>query len=99
MQQAASFLAVTRGTKGILVYESARDRFFSIPALSSKVIDRVGAGDAFLAYVSALLAADNDGVVAGFVGSAAAALSVQIVCNREAVELPALLPYLNTLLK
>lgn len=99
VQQAASFLAVTRGTKGILVYESARDGFFSIPALSSKVIDRVGAGDAFLAYVSVLLAAENDAVVAGFVGSAAAALGVQIVCNREAVELPALLPYLNTLLK
>ena len=99
VQQSASFLAVTRGTKGILVYESARDGFFSIPALSSKVIDRVGAGDAFLAYASVLLAAENDGVVAGFVGSAAAALGVQIVCNREAVELPALLPYLNTLLK
>jgi rfaE bifunctional protein kinase chain/domain len=99
IKQAASFLAVTRGTKGILVYESARDEFFSIPALSSKVIDRVGAGDAFLAYVAVLLAAESDGVVAGFVGAAAAALGVQIVCNREAVELPALLPYLNTLLK
>ena len=99
VQQAASFLAVTRGTKGVLVYESVRDGFFSIPALSSKVIDRVGAGDAFLAYVSVLLAAKCDGAVAGFVGSAAAALGVQIVCNREAVELPALLPYLNTLLK
>jgi sugar/nucleoside kinase (ribokinase family) len=63
------------------------------------VVDRIGAGDAFLS-LAGLCAANGLGAeVAAFVGSAAAAIDVQIVCNREPVSLVGLQKYVSTLLK
>ena len=95
----AKWLAVTRGSKGIFVHDAVTGEDFSIPALSSKVVDRVGAGDAFLAFSAASMLQHNQPYLATFIGAAAAALEVQIVCNREPVNLGALTSYINTLLK
>ena len=70
-----------------------------MPALSTTVVDRVGAGDAFLALSAALLGGSLDPRVAAFMGAAAAALDVQIVCNRDSVNSSALFKYVTTLLK
>lgn len=96
---AASRLAVTRGTKGVMMFDAEKRMFHKVPALSSKVIDRVGAGDAFLSLASLCLGARQPPEVAAFVGSVAAAMDVQIVCNREAVEPVSLKKYVTTLLK
>lgn len=72
---------------------------FSIPALSSKVLDRVGAGDAFLALASMFLCKKMHPELAGFVGSVAAAMNVQTVCNSAPVTKVGLQKYINTLLK
>ncbi len=95
----AKWVAVTRGSRGILVHDAVSGEDFSIPALSSKVVDRVGAGDAFLAFSAASMLQHDQPYLATFIGAAAAALEVQIVCNREPVNLGALTSYLNTLLK
>ena len=71
----------------------------NVPALSTKVVDRIGAGDAFLSLASICLGGGLPSQVAAFVGSAAAALDVQIVCNREPVNMTALSKYITTLLK
>jgi len=91
--------AVTRGTKGVLFLDTEKEIFHKVPALSSRVIDRIGAGDAFLALASLCMAAGLDSRVANFVGSVAAAMDVQIVCNRESIDPVNLKKYATTLLK
>ena len=95
----AKGLAVTRGTKGVVFFDSLKDAFHRVPALSSRVIDRIGAGDAFLSLASLCMAGGLDSSVANFVGSVAAAMDVQIVCNREPIDPVNLKKYVSTLLK
>ena len=95
----AKQLAVTRGTKGVMILDTKSRTFHKIPALSSRVIDRIGAGDAFLSLSALCLGKGIDAEVAAFVGSVAAAIDVQIVCNREPIDPVALKKYISTLLK
>ena len=92
-------LAVTRGTKGVLMFDRARGAFHRVPALSTKVVDRIGAGDAFLSLAGLCAARNLDLEVTAFIGSVAAAMDVQIVCNREPIDPVALHKYVATLLK
>jgi rfaE bifunctional protein nucleotidyltransferase chain/domain len=91
--------AVTLGTKGVLFLDVEKEIFHRVPALSSRVIDRIGAGDAFLSLASLCMAAGLESRVANFVGSVAAAMDVQIVCNREPIDSVNLKKYVTTLLK
>lgn len=91
--------AVTRGTKGVVFFDSSSEVFNRVPALSTKVVDRIGAGDAFLSLASLCMAGGLDSEVANFVGSVAAAMDVQIVCNREPIDPVNLKKYVSTLLK
>ena len=91
--------AVTRGTKGVVFLDSENGVFHRVPALSSRVVDRIGAGDAFLSLASLCMARGLDSKVANFVGSVAAAMDVQIVCNREPIDPVNLKKYVSTLLK
>ena len=95
----AQQLAVTRGTKGVIMHDRKNRMFHHVPALSTKVVDRIGAGDAFLSLAGLCLGAGLEPEIAAFVGSAAAAIDVQIVCNREPVSLVGLQKYVGTLLK
>ena len=95
----AKGFAVTRGTKGVVFYDDNKSSFNKVPALSSRVIDRIGAGDAYLSLASLCLAGGLDSAVANFVGSVAAAMDVQIVCNREPIDPVNLKKYVSTLLK
>ncbi|TSA57398.1 MAG: cytidyltransferase [Methylophilaceae bacterium] len=92
-------LAVTRGTKGVMMFDRSRGVFHKVPALSTKVVDRIGAGDAFLSLAGLCVAKGLDAEVAAFVGSIAAAMDVQIVCNREPISPIGLNKYVSTLLK
>ncbi|MCB1052921.1 MAG: adenylyltransferase/cytidyltransferase family protein, partial [Acidobacteria bacterium] len=95
----ARYLAVTRGTKGLMLLDRIQDNLIEVPALSFKVIDRIGAGDAFLSLAALCLGGGLESDLAAFVGSAAAAIDVQIVCNRASVESSDLYKYVTTLLK
>ncbi len=95
----APYMAVTRGTKGVFMADRKHDKRHVTPALSTKVLDRIGAGDAFLSLASLCLGAGMPSEIASFVGSAAAALDVQIVCNREPISSVILFKYITTLLK
>jgi sugar/nucleoside kinase (ribokinase family) len=98
-QLGASAVAITRGKKGAAVALPAQQSWLSVPALSKAVVDRIGAGDAFLSLASICLAAKMPAEEALFIGSVAAALDVQIVCNREPVSPAALHKTITTLLK
>ena len=95
----ATQFSVTRGTKGVMMFDAKTQTFHKVPALSSRVIDRIGAGDAFLSLSALCLGKGLDPEVAVFVGSVAAAMDVQIVCNREPIDPVGLKKYVSTLLK
>ena len=95
----AKYISITRGTKGAVMLDYKKEMFSKIPSLSSRVIDRIGAGDAYLAISSIALAGKLDFNIANFLGSIAAAMDVQIVCNRSPIDKINLKKYIETLLK
>lgn len=89
--------AITRGVQGAMLVQG--DDVQTIPALSSKVVDRIGAGDAFLSLAGVCMGAGLPPDMALFAGSISAALDVLIVCNREPVDPVLFFKYVTTLLK
>lgn len=90
-------IAITRGHKGALTY--GEGEFYEIPALIDHSLDRMGAGDAFLAITAPCAASGFDMQLVGFIGNAAAAMKIQTVGNREAIEPVSLFKFIKTLLK
>ena len=93
------YFGITLGSDGALLLDKNLDKTHRIPVLSTKVLDRIGAGDSFLSLAGLCLGGGLDSDIALFVGGAAAALNVQVVCNREPIAPVNLYKYINTLLK
>jgi len=89
---------VTQGHRGSLVYND-NNGVLEVPAFSREVVDRVGAGDAFLAITSPCVAAGFPDDIIGFVGNAVGALAIRIVGNRSPIDPVSLFKYIRTLLK
>ena len=99
ISSSVKYFAVTLGGDGALLLDSKPDVTNKTPILSTKVLDRIGAGDTFLSLAGLCLGGGLKSDIALFVGSAAAALDVQVVCNRESVTSVDLYKYITTLLK
>lgn len=91
-------VTVTRGHSGSITY-GGNGEFHEIPVLSHDVVDRVGAGDAYLSITSPCAALGYPMDMVGFIGNAVGALAVLIVCNRSSVEQVPLFKFITTLLK
>jgi len=91
-------IIITRGHRGSICY-SKKDGFIEIPVFSTKVLDRIGAGDAFFSITSPCVFKNNPLDLVGFIGNAVGALKVLIVGNRSPVEKLSLFRYITTLLK
>jgi sugar/nucleoside kinase (ribokinase family) len=91
-------VTVTRGHLGALTY-AEEEGFYETPVLSTKIVDRVGAGDAFLSITSPCVAVGYPMDLVGLIGNAVGALAVGIVCNRSSVEPVPLFKFVGTLLK
>ncbi len=91
-------VTVTRGHNGSLGY-LAQTGYSETPVFSKEVVDRIGAGDAYLAITSPCVAAGYPMDLTGFVGNAVGALAVRIVCNRSSVEPVPLFKFITALLK
>ena len=72
--------AVTLGHKGCIIYDSSYS--IKAPALTEKVTDRMGAGDAFLAWTAPLVKLGAPKEVVAFVGNVAAGIKVGMVGNQ-----------------
>jgi rfaE bifunctional protein kinase chain/domain/rfaE bifunctional protein nucleotidyltransferase chain/domain len=90
--------AVTRGNRGCLCY-CEDDGFASVPALAGQVVDRMGAGDAFLALTALCVAQRAPMDIVGFVGNAAGAQAVATVGHRDPIRQAQLVKYIDSLLK
>ena len=91
-------VSITRGHHGALTCD-AEGNDWTVPVFSHEVVDRVGAGDAYLAVTAPCVAAGVPMDVVGFVGNAVGALAVQIVGNRFPVEPVPLYKFITALLK
>ncbi|MFY9314129.1 MAG: PfkB family carbohydrate kinase [Burkholderiales bacterium] len=92
-------IIITHGRSGCVTYDGGKGEVHRIPAFTSEATDTMGAGDAFLAITSPLVAAGGDMELIGFVGNAVGAMKVGIIGHRQSVEKVPLLKYLTALLK
>lgn len=83
-QLQAKRVSITRGHDGCLTY--GPDGTSQAPIFSGKVVDRVGAGDAFLSLTSPLAAIGAPGPVIAFIGNVAGSIAVTIVGNKSHIE-------------
>ena len=81
----AKKLVVTQGYNGAKLYTSENDKYYHCPAFANKVVDKIGAGDAMLALISCSLKSDFDADMSLFMGSLAAAQSVETIGNSKSV--------------
>lgn len=91
-------LIVTLGKYGSLGVNDS-NQVNRTPVFSSRVVDTVGAGDAFFAFTAPCICYNMPLDLASFIGNAVGALAVQIVCNKKSVEKYELFEFINALLK
>jgi len=93
----AESIIITLGKKGSVGINRKNEINFT-PIFSTKVIDTVGAGDAFFAFTAPCFAQGMPLDLISFIGNAVGALAVQIVGNKRPVEKYELLEFINTIL-
>ncbi|MEM7395707.1 MAG: PfkB family carbohydrate kinase, partial [Verrucomicrobiota bacterium] len=89
---------VTRGKNGCLV-RAPDGHFIELPALTAHVVDRVGAGDAFLAMAALATATGADPESIGFLGNLAGAQAVAAIGSNQQIDARSLQRHLHALLK
>jgi rfaE bifunctional protein kinase chain/domain/rfaE bifunctional protein nucleotidyltransferase chain/domain len=94
----SKYIAVTRGKRGAFLINEERTLERS-PGFADQVVDKIGSGDALLALLSVCLYANLDEKLALFIGSLAAAQSVETVGNSVPVSKIKLLKTISHLLK
>ncbi|MEM1179965.1 MAG: PfkB family carbohydrate kinase [Acidobacteriota bacterium] len=92
-----SLFIVTRGKRGSLALGGGD--FHEAPALASKIVDRVGAGDAFFALAALAARAGASPALVSMLGNAAGAQGVEIVGNRRSIDAARLRKQLTAMLK
>jgi cytidyltransferase-like protein len=89
---------MTRGSSGTL-YHTAPNGFYRAPALATKVVDRVGAGDAVLCLTALAVAMGAPPEVIPFIGNVVGAEAVTILGNQRSIERIPLYRHVECLLK
>jgi rfaE bifunctional protein nucleotidyltransferase chain/domain len=93
-----SKFAVTRGRSGCLMWEK-EGRIIEVPSFAQSVVDRIGAGDAFLSLTSMAACQGLDSEIICLLGNIAGSLAVGTVGNAKPVDKPAVNSYITSLLK
>ena len=77
-------LILKLGEKGIFCNTITKKKYqpFSVGVFSNEIVDAVGSGDALLAYASLSLKATNSLIIAGILGSFAAACACETEGNK-----------------
>ena len=93
-----NYFFVTLGRDGSICINN-KGEINRTPAFATKVVDIIGAGDAFFSYTAPCFALNMPMDLVSFIGNAVGALAVQIVGNKESVEKHELLEFIHTILK
>lgn len=91
-------IIVTRGKKGCLV-RGEGGNFVEVPAFAIKVVDRVGAGDAFLSVTALATVQKEPEELIGFVGNVVGAQAVEIIGNKKSIDKLSVQKHIISLLK
>tara|TARA_B100000989_G_C19514446_1_gene460894 strand:- start:358 stop:1860 length:1503 start_codon:yes stop_codon:yes gene_type:complete len=91
-------IIVTQGRNGAFMIDS-KSKLIKCPGFATKVIDKVGSGDALLAIASIFLRENNDKALSLFASSIAAAQSVETIGNSLKLNKLNLLKSINYMLK
>lgn len=94
----AEYLIVTLGKRGSIGL-SRGDEVNRTPIFSTKVVDTIGAGDAFFAFTAPCFAKNFPLDMVSFIGNAVGALAVQIIGNKKSVEKYELMEFIHAILK
>jgi rfaE bifunctional protein kinase chain/domain len=95
---ACSRVTITRGERGCLCYDREQG-FFEVPAFTSHIVDRVGAGDAVFAVTSLCAAQNAPMEVIGFTANIVGAQAVGIVANQRSMDRILVMKHIETILK
>jgi rfaE bifunctional protein nucleotidyltransferase chain/domain len=94
----AGSLVVTLGSRGCLGYHR-RTGHHRAPSLATRIVDRVGAGDAFFCIASLCAAVDAPTELLAFLGNVAGAEAVAVVGNSRTLEPLAMRRHIESLFK
>lgn len=94
----ATTVTVTLGSRGCMIYNRGVG-FHQAPALATRVVDRVGAGDTFLAISSLCAALDAPLEVLAFLGNVAGAEAVAVVGNSRSLDATSFQRHVQSLFK
>lgn len=94
----AKYFTVSLGPKGCVVLKGQK-QLVSVPVMSTRIVDRTGAGDALFAVTAPCAYREMDPDVIGFIGNCVGAMAVETVCNREPVSPTRLHKFIDALLK
>lgn len=76
---------VTRGNRGSTI-RSADGRQVTVPAFAKRIVDRIGAGDAFLSITSLAARLGMEPELICFIGNVVGALAVEILGNQKSID-------------
>ena len=79
------YLIVTQGSEGVTLYDTLKKEFICCPAFATKIIDKVGSGDAMLSIIALCIKEKIDNNISLFLGSLASAHSVESIGNSRFV--------------
>lgn len=94
-------LVITRGHLGSIAAENRNNKIkiYETPVLSTTVVDRLGAGDAFFTISSALSVLNCPMEIVGFIGNTIGALQVATMGNKEPINSQQVYKFIQTLFK
>ncbi len=94
-------IVITRGVEGLIVknFKGSKKKNIKFPALNTKVVDTLGAGDAVYSFTSSLIKAKSDARLIAIVGSIAGAIKTNILGHSNWVSLRELERTLEAILK
>jgi rfaE bifunctional protein nucleotidyltransferase chain/domain len=91
-------VVLTHGRNGCVTFDKGQGVRL-VPAFTTRILDTMGAGDAFLAVTAPLSAVAEDMEMVGFVGNVVGSIKVGILGHRQAVDKVNVLKYIQALLK
>ena len=91
-------LIVTLGKNGCAICQNNLN-FIQVPAFVHKVVDRIGAGDSFLAISSLAACIGASSELIAFIGNIVGSLSVEILGNKKPLDRLSVKKYITSLLK
>jgi len=99
IQKKINYVVLTRGSKGSILYNRKKNKYFYCGALTEKIVDKVGAGDSMLSIISISIKIGFDEDLSLFLGSLAAVQSLESLANKETTNKLKMLRSIEYLLK